>query len=164
MARRMLSPIVSVKHYVHTPAVTIATGVRTMVTIVNAIAKGSAITSAADVEEGAVIKAIYLEYWVSGETASQTGNALVLKRPSGATQPTYAEMQNLGAYINKKNILSTHQGLMPTGGNVMPIFREWIKIPKGKQRMGLGDLIQVAVSATGTTVNLCGFATFKSYL
>ncbi len=156
----MKATINSDKHYFQTPVVQVASGTRLNI---NVVTVDNALVNASDVRVGAVVKAVYLEYWVDGDTASKTVQAMFQKRPSGVDNISYAEMQNLGAYDNKKNILEHHEGLAPSGGNVLPLFRGWMSIPKGKQRMGLGDNLTVSVAATATDVNLCGFATFKEY-
>ncbi len=79
---------------------------------------------------------------------------------------TLAQSQNLGAYPNKKNILYTTQGILADandGGPTIPLIRGWIKIPKGKQRMGLDDRIVVNITAVGA-LRLCGISTFKEYI
>ncbi len=158
----MKAIINSVKHYVHIPVAVVTSGARTSFQLVKATV-APATGAASEVREGSTVKAIYLELWVSGVTADKTGNGLVMKVVGNSAVPSFAEMQNLGAYGQKKNILATHQGLMPTGGNIVPLFREWIKIPRGKQRMGLGDFVFTIVSGTATNVNVCGFATYKEY-
>ncbi len=158
----MLAPIVTRKHYVHFPATAKATGTAQTIPIA-AAAVAPATTNSSDVTEGSVVKAVYVEMWGGAAAENQTMNACVVKNPSGVAAPTYAEMQNLGAYANKKNILQFHQGLAPANGVVIPLFREWIKIPKGKQRMGLADSIDLVVSATGTTISFCGDFTYKEY-
>ncbi len=157
-----MRPIIhTIKHYSHTAVVVVASGSLNQITIANAIVKGAARTNAFDVEEGSIIKAVYLEYWISGVTLDKTATWVFLKRPAGVTSPTFAQMANLGSYPNKKNIFSSGQGLAPTGGNILPVFKEWFKIPKGKQRMGLGDILQINVAAVGTNVNVCGLTTYK---
>ncbi len=159
----MRSPIMSNKHYVHQDSTAIASGSGLNILVVTTLARGAAIAAASDVFEGAIVKAVYLEYWVDGGTASKTVIGMVVKIIGNGTMITFAESTNLGTFKGKKNILEVHQGLAPSSGNQMAIFRHWIKIPKGKQRFGLGDSLQIKVSAVGTAVNVCGFATFKDY-
>ncbi len=163
MARRMLSPITSNKHYVHIPVFTVTAASRVQTTVVNAVAKGTAITTADQVDEGSTIKAVYVELWISGVTANLAVQACLVKRPASVSGPTFGDMAAMGTYPNKKNVFEYHQGLAPTGGNQMAIFRHWIKIPKGKQRFGLDDLLVIVTSALGTNINVCGFATYKEY-
>ncbi len=160
MARRMLAPINSIKHYVHQSAASISSGANLSFVIVDAIIKGAARSNAKDVEEGAVIKAVYIELWLNG-TADQTATWVLVKRPSSLLAPTVAQMTNLGTYENKKNIFVSGQGLTPSGGNQMAMFKGWYPIPKGKQRFGLGDILSVTVNSTGGTAIICGLSTYK---
>ncbi len=161
--RRMLAPIKAIKHYFQIPAGVVTSGAISANDIVNVVAEGAARTNAFDVEEGAIVKAIFVEFWLSGVTADKTGTWALMKRPGNALNPTFTNMNNLGSYANKKNILLSGQGLMPTGGNIVPVIRQWVLIPKGKQRFGLGDHLTIVFAATGTNVNICGMVTFKEY-
>ncbi len=122
----------------------------------------------AEVRVGATVKAVWLELWylMSG---SQPGFQVSTfeKIVAGQDSPTSAQMSDLQGYPNKKNILQTYQGLVgDANSNPIPVFRGWIKIPKGKQRMGLGDSISVNVAARGEAGNdleICGMAIFKEY-
>ncbi len=127
------------------------------------VAKGAAIAATSSVFEGATVKAIYTEYWCKADNPNFTVNAIICKIPGSGTDPTFTEMNNLQTYENKKNILEAHQGLAPSGDSVLALFRHWIKIPKGKQRMGLGDKIKVFVSFSGSAGDICGLATYKDY-
>lgn len=159
-----MRPVIrSIKHYFHTPSAVITSGNVTAIVLVRSIAQGAAVTAATDVEEGSIVKAVYVEYWISGVTVDKTATWAIYKRPANVAAPTFAEMANLGAYANKKNILNVGQGLPPTNGNVMNIYKGWIKIPKGKQRFGLDDKLALSIAAVGTNVNHCGVTTFKDY-
>ncbi len=154
-----MKPVINTeKHYVQFPVFTVPS---TTVGTAGLVSGDNSLANARSVRVGAVVKAVYVEFWADSATASKTINAMVLKQPSGAAAPTYAEMQNLTAYKNKKNIFEFHQGLNPSNGNIIPLFRQWVMIPKGKQRIGIGDDINFLVSATGATMNVCGFAVFK---
>ncbi len=164
--RRMLAPINSIKHYVQFENATVADAARKTNVLATAVA-GEATASTDEVHEGSIIKAVYLEIWFKGNAVAGTEDKfqLVLEKiPAGGTGVTFTTMNNLQAYINKKNIFFTSQGV--TGDLTtasVPIVRNWFKIPKGKQRMGLGDLIAVSISTTGATANVCGFTTYKEY-
>ncbi len=123
-------------------------------------------TDANAVTPGTTIKAVYLEMWLQGDSNSATSSAtgIVTKIPASAANPTNGELGDLNTYANKKNVLITHQGLLAEpNGNPTPFFREWIAIPKGKQRFGLGDRLVLSIrSITGGT-NICGFFLFKAY-
>ncbi len=121
------------------------------------------------VGEGAIVKACYVELWASQDSASVVGSYTVIlyKNPGNANPVTTAQMAALHDYDNKKNILFTGQGLLtPSDGGQVPVLRGWYKIPKGKQRMGLGDTMQIAIrnnNLTAIDINFCGFVLFKEY-
>ncbi len=122
------------------------------------------VNTAVEVVEGAVVKAVYVELWVIGQSDAASGNVLVslYKRPGDATDMTAAEHGDLNSYTNKKNILYHTQGITNDGvANATPFVRQWFKIPKGKQRFGLNDRLSLAVMTQAEAVNYCGFATYK---
>ncbi len=126
------------------------------------------VANVTDVVTGSVIKAVWLEYWLMGEGAQPcTATWSFEKLPNDATAMTQTQGQNLNSYPNKKNLFKIGQGLIgDSNTNPIPIVREWIKIPKGKQRMGLGDELIFNVSIIGEASNggeLCGFALYKEY-
>ncbi len=170
MARhRGMAPIIqAVKHYVHRPAINVTGGtVRNVNVAVAEIAPAT--TLAEDVQEGSIIKAIYAELCVLSQGASATIAVVTSafeKRPSDAPAMTFAQSVNLGAYPNKKNIMFAGQGNFgPIVGGTFPfnLYKGWIKIPKGKQRMGVGDRLVFNVSATTEDLSLCGLFTYKEY-
>ncbi len=126
-------------------------------------------TTPQDIEEGAIVKACYLEYWVSQDSASVVGSytVIVYKLPGAATSASAGNIAALHDWDNKKNILFTAQGLLtPNDGGQIPVLRSWYKIPKGKQRFGLGDRFIVAIrnnNATAIDINFCGLAIYKEY-
>ncbi len=108
-----------------------------------------------------------MEVWLT-QASSSVGSfvAALMKNPGGANAPTAAEMAALGNYDNKKNVLYTTQGLAPANTvSLMPLIKGWIKIPKGKQRMGLGDTLIFVIRNLNATddQNFCGFSTYKEY-
>ncbi len=126
-------------------------------------------TTPEHVAEGALVKACYLEFWVSQDSASVVGSytLIVVKDPGGNATPTASNLAALHDYDNKKNILFTAQGLLtPNDGGQVPILRGWYKIPKGKQRMGLGDRLRITLrnnNVTAININFCGLALYKEY-
>ncbi len=126
-------------------------------------------TAPQHVEEGAIVKACYVEYWVSQDSASVVGSYTIVleKSPGGNAVITTTNMAALHDYDNKKNILFTAQGLLtPNDGGQVPVLRAWYKIPKGKQRMGLGDKLNLTIrnnNVTAIDINFCGLVIFKEY-
>ncbi len=121
------------------------------------------------VNEGATLKACYVEFWVSQDSATVVGSYTVIlyKDPGGTGAASSAQVAALHDYPNKKNILFTAQGLLtPNDGGQVPVLRSWYKIPKGKQRWGLGDRLILAIrnnNATAIDINFCGLAIYKEY-
>ncbi len=126
-------------------------------------------TTPDQVEEGALVKSCYVEFWVSQDSASVVGSYTVIlyKDPNGTNAATTGQVAALHDYPNKKNILFTAQGLLtPNDGGQVPVLRQWYKIPKGKQRFGLSDRLIVTIrnnNATAVDINFCGLAVFKEY-
>ncbi len=126
-------------------------------------------TQPTQVAEGAIVKAIWLELWLNNASSTVVGSftACVVKLPGGVNALTTTDMAALHDYNNKKNIYYTTQGLSPpTDAALFLAYRGWIKIPKGKQRMGLGDAVQLSIfnsNLTAVDVNFCGIVIFKEY-
>ncbi len=156
--------VVTQKHYVQWTITPVSVGT----TVIESIAQGvTAPTGATHVKEGAIVSAVYVEIWVIGQSDSASGNVLVsfYKKTGGDTSMTQAEHVALFDYDNKKNVFYHTQGITNDGvANAIPFIRQWFKIPKGKQRMGLNDHLQLAVSTQAEAVNYCGFALYKEQL
>ncbi len=168
MARRMLSPIMTIKHYVHQSLVTVASGAILVIDAVDGVV-APATAAANQVQEGSVVKAVWFELWAVSIGAAGTLSSFTLsieKRPSGGTPMTAAQSVNLGAYPNKKNIFYVTQGNIGSlndGAQPIPLFKGWIKIPKGKQRVGIADEISLNIAAVGESLSVCGIFTYKEY-
>ncbi len=166
--RRMLAPINTIKHYTHSSNAIVASGgLKTIVVAHSVVAPAT--STAFDVKEGSVIKAVHLEYWVLGDEVAGTVSQftfIVEKAPGNTAPMTAAQAVNLGAYPNKKNILFSSQGIVNSelaGGQSVPLIRAWVLIPKGKQRMGLDDQIIVHLAPVGA-MRICGLATYKEHV
>ncbi len=161
----MVRPMVhSRKHFVQLSLSAVASGATSASVVINAVAPED-VDASSEVVEGSTIKAIYVELWVTGDDAV-TGTAIfaVQKRPSGHAAISAAEFAALHDYDNKKNILETHMGLIPSNSqNPIAVYRHWIKIPKGKQRFGLGDLLSLEMFGQSDGISFCGFVTYKEY-
>jgi len=160
----MVRPMVhSEKHYVQTSIAPILSGAKLDTVVISAVAVPTLVE---DVKEGSSIKAIYLEYWVrSSELSPGSGIFVVYKNPGGSVLFSVAQLAGLGTAENKKNVFYVTQGLYnDNDADAIAVFRGWLKIPKSKQRFGLGDRLVVAFFAQGAIdINICGFATYKEY-
>ncbi len=164
----MLAPIKSVKHYVQFTNATVASGAALNHGVAVTVSNTTLPTSTGNVLEGSILKAVYLEFWIKGNGASDADtqfNCALYKNPGGANVMDYADTLNMMAYNNKKNIFYAGQGVIGGvgGGQAVPVIRQWVKIPKGKQRFGLGDKLQFIFSFTGEAGQLCGLAVYKEY-
>ncbi len=162
----MLAPIVSIKHIVQVEKTPIATGaVRNLQLIQGVVQTG--VANFADVVEGSLVKAVYIEMWFKSNAAAglDTKFQLIIEKVIGGQEPaTFTQMNNLMTYPNKKNILYTSQGVVgDLSTQAIPIVRGWFKIPKGKQRFGLDDELFCNISSTGAEAENCGLAIYKEY-
>ena len=159
----MRAVIHSVKHIVQTPLSQIATGLRENITIAQAV-ESTVANLATEVEEGAIVKAIYVEMWLQNQ--SNLGHAIVIleKVTQGGAGATFTNMGSLFTYLNKKSIIFTHEGITSNDGvsGPIPVIRGWFKIPKGKQRMGLGDRWVLTISnPSSNNLDRCGMFIYK---
>ncbi len=158
--KRRLASINTEKHYVHVPIATIGLGALTSITVANAIASRVA---ASDVREGAKITSVYIEMWMTSDDGAQgSTNVSLEKRSGGSPIMTFAQSNNLGAFPNKKNLFYVSQGLTPPNvQSGIPLLRGWFKMPKGKQRFGLNDILVLNISGISNGTTFCGFFTYK---
>ncbi len=160
----MVAPINSIKHYVNLENSQVASGAVRTTNVVDAVATTS---SAEDVVEGSIVKAVYFEHWIksfAGAGEDTKFQYVIEKVPSGQSSVTFAQMNTLDSYPNKKNVLFFSQGVIgDLTTQAIPVVRQWFLIPKGKQRMGFGDKIVSTLSATAAVIQNCGFSTYKEY-
>ncbi len=161
----MKAPIHSRKHIVQFPFDQIATGTSQNNLLVESVAV-TAKNTPREVEEGAVVKAVWIELWT--QNSANDGHEVVVlsKQTDLGLGPTFAELATLDTWTNKKNILFTHEGLSSNDGvgNPVRVMYQWYKIPKGKQRFGLGDTLSLSLSnPSSNNLNRCGVCIFKEY-
>ncbi len=155
------------KHFVPYTIATTASGALRDTVLIDTVAKGAARANTFDVEEGCKIFGSYIEYWLNGIGSS--GNEVqfvivIVLLKSGALAPTVSNMLNLQSYENKKNVLYTTQGVLGSVNNQsVPLIRDRIKIPKGKQRFGLGDSLHLVMTPVGASIKSCGIAVYKEF-
>ncbi len=159
----MRAPVVAQKHYVQVSLQTVLVGANTVLAIIQGVAQQN-VNAATEVTEGSVVKAVYVEMWArTGDTAAGSVLMSLFKAQEDGTM-TFAEQIALNNYNNKKNVLYHTQGNSNSQSSVAtPFIRGWFKIPKGKQRFGLGDKLSLSVAAQALDQIICGFMTYKSY-
>ncbi len=161
-----MRPIIQSKKHINQESLaTVGTGAVGNFVIATSIEGAS--TAPEFINEGAIVKACYVEFWAGTESATVvTSYTVALYKDPGGTNPALtADMAALHDWSNKKNILFTGQGLLPIeAGGIVPVMRQWYKIPKGKQRFGLGDrLILTIRNNSAIDIIFCGVAVFKEY-
>jgi len=125
--------IVSEKHMLQTSLFTVAAGARSGTDVIRAVAVANKTAATPfEVEEGSIVKAVYIEMWLNTNDTTPGSNIVTLEKlPAGATPITFGQMVALNTYPNKKNILFTSMGLTnPNSSTAIPVLRQWIKIPK----------------------------------
>ncbi len=151
------------KHYVQQSRSQVATVALVSIDIVKSVE--STIANAVDeVAEGTIVKAVFVEMWLLDSSNDGSFIVTLAKYPNARATCTFTESNALGTYANKANMLYVTQGLSPNNGvgNPVPIIRQWFKIPKGKQRMALGDTIRLCITNNGlNNLEFCGFFTYK---
>ncbi len=161
----MVRPMVhSIKHYVQESLATVTGGGVNQIVVASAVSI-DANNVVNEVTEGNSIKAVYMELWIrSASTTGSSGQMIFYKKIADATNASATDMAALGDWDNKKNILYTTMGLFnDVDADAITLFKGWIKIPKGKQRMGLGDRLVVSVFSPTIDAHICGFFTYKEY-
>ncbi len=154
----------TIKHMVTETNTAVASGARKTVIVANCVvAPANADTT--QVKEGSVIQALHLELWIRGEGADGVDtqqNVYVEKVPAAATAMTYTQALNPMSYPNKRNIIFSSQGVLgDKTTNPIAILNGWYLVPKGKQRMALGDKWIITIAATGQPVGVCGLWIYK---
>ncbi len=163
----MRAPIHSRKHYFQVSQSQVVQSAILNSTI--AVSIEGAASQPQSVSEGAIIKAVWVEMWLQNDSASVIGSftAGFYKAEGGANTISAGDAAALHDYNNKKNIFYATQGLAPASdSNMQLLYKGWIKIPKSKQRMGLGDSLVFFVrnnNATAIDLQVCGIFTYKEY-
>ncbi len=162
----MKAVITSVKHVVQRSLSTIEEQTASNVKILDVVTAEP--TTPNQVVVGCVVKAIFLEYWFLGESSQPISVTWIIEKcPNGTVPMTFAQSSSIHTYENKRNILRLGQGVVgDSNTNPVPVIREWIKIPKGKQRMAQGDTMHFSAFVVGQTDNggqICGVSIYKEY-
>ncbi len=161
----MKAPVVSRKHVIQHTQFSVSSAAKTTFVEISAVAIQN-VDANFEVIEGSVVKAVYIELWLLGAGSGQSSYVVIVeKSQSGQADPTFTQMTTLDAYSNKKNVLYSSEGLIAhSAGNPTPVLRQWIKVPKSKQRFGLDDRFRISIAALGASAVLgCGLTIYKSY-
>lgn len=114
------------------------------------------------VEVGTNIKWIYLFVQILETATTSNVDFYVIKRPTGVVNPVPGAT---GGTLPRKYILHEEKGI-PGNANdgAYPLtFKGVIKVPRGRQRMGEGDLLQIVLRGTGI-YNACVKCIYKAQM
>ncbi len=159
-----MKPIIhSVKHYVQQTRSLVATVSLAQIDIIDSV-ESTVANLVDEVPEGSTIRAVFVEMWILDEGNDGSFIVSLEKVPGGFAGQSFTNSNSLGTYANKRNLLYVTQGLSANDavGNPVPIIRQWFKIPKGKQRFGLGEKLKLNITNNGSSMlGFCGFFTYK---
>ncbi len=149
------------KHYIQQSVATVALGAIIPISIAFAVAAHP--SAPTEVREGAKISAVYIEMWITSDDATLSSGIVTLeKRQGNMVAMAAGQSAALDSYVNKRNVLHTFMGLLPSNTQYpMATIKGWFKIPKGKQRFALQDVLVLNVHAQLDGLTICGFMTYK---
>ncbi len=162
----MRAVINSVKHIIQITPTTTAAGAVQKITLCEGTGQGDLpANNVVEVRAGAVVKAVYCELWITGDGTESSSSTWIFRvRPPGEGNMTFGEINALQGFVGKNTVLFSGQGLVPPNTqHPMSIFKGWIKIPKGKQRIPLGGQLEIVVSSITNGVTVCGLFIYKEY-
>lgn len=170
-----LRPIDSVKHIVDTSTV-IAAGTNTVLQPITDAVAAYSLPDVNGVPVGSKVSSFYLSFFAiaeGGEIANEVPlvDWYVIHNPGSAWAATF-DTANLptpgatGSHKNKRHIFHEEKGLAGGGdaslAGVPMVFKGVIRIPRGRQRVGEGDTIQLCVRANFAT-KVCAKTVYKHY-
>ncbi len=139
-----LRPINSVKNIIDGTFLGVAAGVITTVSVFDVVNDYTGLST--QVPIGAKVSSIYLFVQIQPEAVGTNVDWYIWKGPGNisATMPTPG---TTGGNVNRRYILHEEKGIPGTLNNGAPplTFRGVIKIPKGRQRAGEADTMQIRI-------------------
>ncbi len=160
MAKR---PINTRKHIVDNQGGLVA-GTQVTHTLVHGVDSAS-LASVSDVNVGSKVQAIFLNVQVASSSTAALANVYMYinVNPSGAVNMPNGNVT--GASDLKKLILHTEMimGEKNTTGIPRTLFKGVLRIPRGKQRFGQDDYLQIQLYSPGITWDYCIQCIYKEY-
>ncbi len=122
-----------------------------------------------EVVTGSKVSAFYatVEVVASETSTTATANIYIYFAKNPGANLVFPNGNAVGSSNDKKFVIHQEmQMINPTdGGNPRNLFKGVIKIPKGYQRFGPDDLLQMYmfIPSTGVAVNICGQFHYKEF-
>ncbi len=159
--RKDLHPINSVKNILDTTQLGIAAATVTNVTVSTAVNDYTG--GVTDVPIGCKIKSIYLFVQIQQDAVNSNVDWYIWQNPGGALA-TIPVPGAVGGVATRKYVLHEEKGIPGPVNNGSPplTFRGVIRIPRGRQRQGEGDTIQMKLRGAAV-YNFCVKAIYKFY-
>ncbi len=134
----------------------------TVSTVAVATVVNDYVGTAGTVEVGTKISYVYWFVQIIPTATTENVDFYLIKKPTGVTNPVPGAV---GGQVGRKYVLHEEKGI-PGNANdgAYPLtFKGVTKIPKGRQRMGEGDLIQIVLRGTGI-YNACVKCIYKAQM
>ncbi len=121
-----------------------------------------------EVETGARVNAIYLNIQVAATSTAALANVymFIYGNPGGNIAVTNIPNGNVtGAFDFKKQIFHREMSMTEKNTTAIPrtLFKGVIMLPKKFRRIGINDIIAVALYSPGVTYDYCVQAIYKEY-
>jgi len=158
--RRSLGNLIhSRKEIVDSTLLGVLAGVRSTVSVASVV--NSYVGTPGTVETGSTIRSLYLFVQILPSSGTANVDFYVIKKPSAVVNPLPG---NTGGDVARKYILHEEKGIPGNAADgAYPLtFKGVIRIPRGRQRMAEGDLIQVVLVGVDAH-NLCIKCIYKTY-
>ncbi len=152
----------SEKHTIQNSLATVLAGALSVIVLAKAVDTVGSTNS--DVKIGASIKFLHVEEWIrTNDTSPGSFVWAIIKLPGGVSNPSVGDMANLNDYNNKNNVFHFKQGLINVNTADAIFVGTDLLIPKGKQRMSIGDQWVIVRFAQALDSNYCGKVIYKEY-
>jgi len=157
-----LRPIVSNKEIVDSTLLGVVGGVTSVVDLVTVVNSYTGTVGTCPI--GAKISSIYLFVQIISATGTANSDFYVAKANT-ATTAALPVPGATGGDLNRRWILHEEKGIPGNAADgAAPLtFRGVIRIPRGRQRMGEGDLVRLLLRGAVDVHNICVKAIFKWY-
>ncbi len=152
-----LRPIVSSKEVVDATLLSVGAGVTSATSICTVV--NDYVGTVGSVPVGAKVGSLFLFVQIIPTATTENVDWFISKFPAGVTMPIPGVV---GGTTARKYILHEEKGIPgnASDGAYPATFKGVIKIPRGRQRMAEGDLIQVRTRGVGVH-NVCIKAIYK---
>ncbi len=160
--RSSLHPINTLKHIVDRQGGLVAT-TQVEEILVSAVDNPTFVTNPQEISNTSNVTHVFLNVQVAATGTAALANVYMFVAKNPAGDLVFPDANAVGKSDLRKHVL--HQEMIMTEKNTTAIprtlFKGVIKIPRGKQRFGLGDKLIVALLAPGVNFDYCVQCIYK---